>query len=270
MIPITSKDNQKIKFVRRIASGNDTGFVFAEGERLVREVLESDFEDIEMFISDSFAEKNPDFFRSEAVRVQSVYLLPDRIFGAIAQTKSSQGIAAICLRPRTGQDVVEDALRLTAKDHNTLILALHEINNPSNLGAILRSALASGVSAVITTEGSTNPFSPKALRGSMGASLKIPIWDGIKFAQLIEWARENGLFTTCADISGNRNYLDINWTKPRILIFGSEAHGLNDDQLATIDESVTIPLENSVESLNIGVSCGVILFEALRQRRLNE
>ena len=270
MIPITSKNNQRIKFARKIAGGNNSGFVFVEGERLVREVVELNFEDTEIFISESFADKKPDFLSECGVVSQKVYLLPEKIFRTLAQTKSSQGIASICPRPKTGQDIVEDALRRPAKEGNTLILALHEINNPSNLGAILRTALASDVIAILITENSTDPFSPKALRGAMGATLKIPIWDGITFTRLIEWAGENGLITTCADISGKRNYVETDWTKPRILIFGSEARGMDYERLAMIDETISIPLENSVESLNIGVSCGVILFEALRQRRLNQ
>jgi tRNA G18 (ribose-2'-O)-methylase SpoU len=86
------------------------------------------------------------------------------------------------------------------------------------------------------------------------------------FDEAIAEGRRRGLIVTAADISGDIPYTDIDWTIPRMLVLGSEAHGLNERELAVIDETIVIPMENEVESLNLAVSSGIILFEAKRQR----
>ncbi|MDQ3180740.1 MAG: RNA methyltransferase, partial [Acidobacteriota bacterium] len=143
-----------------------------------------------------------------------------------------------------------------------LLVLLHQINNPSNLGAILRTCEAAGVLGVILTNNSADAFSPKALRGAMGASFRLPIWDHADFFEAVDWAKEKNLISVCADINAEKSYLEIDWKKPRLLIFGSEAHGLSAEESAAVEESLVIPMENGVESLNLAVSCGVILFEA--------
>lgn len=99
----------------------------------------------------------------------------------------------------------------------------------------------------------------------MGASLRIPIYENAGFDEMLEWAAANDMVPTAADTSGQTTYTGTDWTRPRLLIFGSEAHGLSAEQREKIREMVSIPMENEVESLNLAVSCGIILFEAKRQ-----
>ncbi len=99
----------------------------------------------------------------------------------------------------------------------------------------------------------------------MGASLRLPIWEGADLFEILDWARGKNLTSVCADVNAKKSYLETDWTKPRLLIFGSEAHGLSAEEKEAIEESLLIPMENGVESLNLAVSCGVILFEAKRQ-----
>lgn len=100
----------------------------------------------------------------------------------------------------------------------------------------------------------------------MGSCFRLPIVQGVDFGQMVRWAGKHGLRTTAADLRSSSNYIDTDWTKKRILIFGSEAHGLHDRELEMVDERVRISMENGVESLNLAVSAGIILFEAKRQR----
>ena len=115
------------------------------------------------------------------------------------------------------------------------------------------------------TENSADVFSPKALRGAMGASLRLPIWTNAGFFEVLEWSKQKNLISICADINAEKSYTEIVWKQPRLLIFGSEAHGLSAQEREKVDESLIIPMENNVESLNLAVACGVILFEAKRQ-----
>jgi TrmH family RNA methyltransferase len=133
------------------------------------------------------------------------------------------------------------------------------------LGAILRTCEAVDVSGVILSKNSADAFSPKALRGAMGANLRLPLWTNADFFEVLDWAKTEGFGSICADVNAEKSYLEIDWKKPRLLIFGSEAHGLNADEREKTDESLLIPMANNVESLNLAVACGVILFEARKQ-----
>jgi TrmH family RNA methyltransferase len=134
------------------------------------------------------------------------------------------------------------------------------------LGAILRTVEAAGADGVVTTRDSTDIFSVKALRAGLGANLRLPVWSGASLAEVTGWALGNSLVVTAVDAEDGTNYTSLDWKKSRMLVFGSEAHGLSIEELASAEERVMIPMKNDVESLNLSVSCGVILFEALRQR----
>ena len=141
---------------------------------------------------------------------------------------------------------------------------LHRINNPNNLGAILRTAEAVDLNGVILTKNSADVFSPKSLRSAMGASLRLPIWTNADFFEVLSWARAKNLKSVCADISAGKSFREIDWNLPRLLVFGSEAHGLSEEERAEIEESLLIPMANSVESLNVAVASGIIFYEARR------
>ena len=142
---------------------------------------------------------------------------------------------------------------------------LHQINNPSNLGATLRTAEAVAAAGIVTTKYSTDVFSPKSLRGAMGAAFRLPLWTDADFFEVLNWSRQMNLISIAADVRAKKSYLEIDWSVPHLLIFGSEAHGLSESELTETEENLKIPMENRVESLNLAVSCGVILFEAKRQ-----
>lgn len=247
---ITSRDNAKLKLARAVRDGREAGLVFVEGVRLVNEAVRSDVEITQIFVS-----TDHDLQRRFSESVELHFVEP-KIFRSIADTENPQGLIALVRRPVHVLETIERGL----------VVMLHRINNPSNLGAVVRTAEAAGVTGLITTTGSADVFSPKALRASMGSAFRLPIVERIHFDDAMAWARERGLVSTAADISGQVRYSDLDWTVPRLIVFGSEAHGLDDGELSLINEKILIPMENEVESLNLAVSSGIILFEAKRQR----
>jgi TrmH family RNA methyltransferase len=255
---ITGRDNQKLKFARSVRDGREAGFIFLEGARLAGEVGRSGIEIAETLVSESFRAKN-----EGNILLEGAVPVADRIFDSITETKNPQGIVVIAKRPVTSIEVINRSVAQTSGI--PVVIFLNEVNNPSNLGAILRTAEASGVLGVVTSTGSADVFSPRALRAAMGASLRLPIYENAGFEEMLAWATERGFISTAADIAGKKSYVQTGWAKPRLLIFGSEAHGLSDAQKGKIEELITIPMENEVESLNLAVSCGIILFEAKRQ-----
>lgn len=263
---ITSRDNQRLKNARKIRDGKISGLIFVEGIRLVEEILRSNVQVKEIFYSENLIKNSRGIELLERFSVQNVEIfeVSELIFNSLSDTKNSQGIALIAEKPRTGKYLIESNLT----KQFPLILLLHEINNPNNLGAILRTAEAAGVSAIILTKNSTNAFSPKAIRASMGACFRAPIWENADFDEVLNWGKENNFSTVCADVNEQKNYLEIEWKKPRILVLGSEAHGLSLIERDKIGEGFIIPMANKVESLNLAVACGIVLFEAKRQKEM--
>lgn len=266
MLKITSRDNQKLKFARKVRDGFVKDAIFIEGLRLAEEVLRSNLQISDIFYTEDFAntERGQSFLQT--AKTSNLAEVPKNIFESLTDTKNSQGIILICEKPLTGRNIIETALEQN-RNFPQLVL-LHQINNPSNLGAILRTCEAVNITGVIQTRNSADVFSPKALRGAMGASLRLPLWTNADFFEVLDLAKEKNFVSICADVNAKKSYLEVDWKKPRLLIFGSEAHGLSAEEREKIDESLIVPMQNGVESLNLAVSCGVILFEARRQINL--
>lgn len=263
MFRISSRDNPKIKSAKRVRDGAADNLIFVEGLRLAEEVLRSRLNISEVFLTGEFAgtTRGEEFLQS--VETNKCFEVSGKIFDSLADTKNSQGIVLICEKPSTGQTIIEAALDKASE--NPLLVLLHQINNPSNLGAILRTCEAVDAAGIITTKNSADAFSAKSLRGAMGASMRLPLWTNADFSAVLDWAKEKNLISVCADVNALTSYLEIDWKTPRLLIFGSEAHGLSAEEFQKVEESLLIPMANDVESLNLAVSAGVILFEARRR-----
>ncbi len=260
---ITSRDNRRLVHVRKVRDGKANEQIFIEGKRLVTEALRSDVLINECFVVEGFRDR--DLLDSVAKRTSAVFEVSEKIFGTIADTDHPQGVILVAQRPETSVQVIEAGLDSVALP---IVLFLNEINNPSNLGAILRTAEAADAAGIIVSENSADVFSPKALRAAMGASLRTGIWENAGFLAVVGWARGMNLAITAADASAPVSYIVTDWKIPRLLVFGSEAHGLGERELSMVDHRIRIPLDNDVESLNLAVSTGIILFEARRQNFL--
>ena len=259
---ISSRDNQRLVAARKVRDGKENGQIFIEGKRLTAEALSSGIEIKECFFKSEFDDK--DLLYSAADLAKNTFELSAKLFDSIADTKNPQGIILIAKCPSNGREKIGE--RLDQQDTGLpLVLFLKEINNPANLGAIIRTAEAAGVAGVVVSTGSADVHSPKATRAAMGASFRVPVWDGVTFDEGVRWATGLGLTTIAADISGGTSYTDTDWSRPSLLIFGSEAHGLSVEELASVDNKILIPMANGVESLNLAVSAGIIMFEARRQ-----
>ena len=263
---ITSRDNQQLKFARRVRDANESGYIFIEGRRLCEEAVASKLEIQSAFCTD-------DFLSSDKSRVplsgnlDKIYLLTEPLLRSIADTTNPQGI--VMLAKRTKPPALDSILTVTSSDTSVPIWVFaQQINNPSNLGAIIRTAEAAGARGVIVSKDSADPFSAKSIRSSMGSVFRLSVVDDADISELVEVAIENGIRPSAIDPKGTVHYTEVNWSTPSLLVFGSEGHGLSDEMLRLIGNSVRIPIESAVESLNLAVACGIVLFEARRQNQL--
>ena len=263
---IESRDNPQLKLARKVRDGNEREFIFVEGRRLAEEAVRSDVFVQSCFIEEDYerGSRQAELLASVSKITNEIFEVNERLLKSISDTDSTQGIVLICRRPNTDRQKFEREV-LARNGALPLVVMLSEINNPSNLGAVIRTAEAAGVAGVIIGPNSADVHSAKALRGAMGSTFRMPIWSGASKDDVLAWASEQDFSTVGTSAEAKETYSDIDWTGQRLLIMGSEAHGLDPDFAGKLDQIVRIPMNGDVESLNLAVATGVILFEAKRQ-----
>lgn len=260
---ITSRDNSLLRQVRAVRDGKIEELIFIEGLRLCEEAYRSDLAIEAVLVSEELLRKErAAAVISELSRVSKrVATVSEKLLESVSFTKTPQGIIVLAQRPADSEERLAGSL-----NNSPLLVVLHQINNPVNVGAIVRTAEAAGATGVITTRNTSDPFSPKSLRGAMGSAFRIPIWSGVDYEEMIEWCRQRKIITVCADVEASTSYTELDWTGPGALILGPESTGFTDDELARADQRVSIPMKGIAESLNVSVAAGILLFEAARQR----
>ncbi|MBX3244248.1 MAG: RNA methyltransferase [Acidobacteria bacterium] len=267
MQKITSRSNEKVKLLRSVRDGREPGLVFIEGQRLVEEALKAGVRVRLAAISSDTVDREDERLLSVLTSgiADEIIEIPRSLFDQIGDTASPQGIILIGEKPPQGPSQILQALN-GGKFDIPVIVYLHRINNPANLGAVIRTAEAAGAVGVVTSSGSADAFSPKALRGSMGSAFRLPVWEKAEFADIERFCKDNALKIVATTPAGAKDHREIGWNGPILLAFGPEADGLPDEMLESADERVAIKMRPPVESLNLAISCGIILFEARRTR----
>jgi TrmH family RNA methyltransferase len=260
---ITSRDNSLLRQARAVRDGKVDELIFVEGLRLCVEALRSKLEIEAVIASEELIrkEKAADSFAEISRAAQRVGIVSEKLLESISYTKTPQGIVVLAQRPESSEQ------RLTANlTTSPLLVVLHQINNPVNVGAILRTAEAAGATGIITTRNTSDPFSPKSLRGAMGSAFRLPIWRNTDLADVVGWCRERNISLVGTGAAAKMIYTDWDWKRASALVLGPESTGLSDDELKATDQTVSIPMQGQVESLNVSVAAGILLYEAARQR----
>jgi TrmH family RNA methyltransferase len=260
---ITSRDNSLLRRARAVRDGKEDDAIFVEGLRLCEEALASNLKIEAVIYSEEIARKPRAAELIEKLGTVSDKLasVSEKLLESISFTKTPQGIVLLAARPAH-----DEAGFKSKQPAEPLLVILHRLNNPVNVGAILRTAEAAGVTGAIATADTSDPFSPKALRGAMGSAFRLPIWTDTTYPNVIAWCAAKAIRTICADAGAAKPFTEVDWRGPHALIVGSESAGLSAEEIATANEAVRIPMQGSVESLNVAAATGILLFEAARQR----
>ena len=243
--------------------GKEPASIFVEGLRLAEEALASGLKIEAVIYSEELARKErpAQLIRALENAGAKSASVTEKLLESISYTRTPQGIVVLASRP-SGDDAGFKAKQPAVP----LLVVMHSINNPVNVGAILRAAEAAGATGVIATRRTADPFSPKALRGAMGSAFRVPIWTEVSYVDVITWCRDCGVRTIGAAARAATTYTEVNWRDPCALIVGPESTGLSSDEIAIANEAVCIPMKGSAESLNVAVATGILLYEANRQR----
>jgi TrmH family RNA methyltransferase len=263
---VTSIHSRQHPFVRRcraLARGHDPeiGEILLDGVHLVQEALSAGLGGLTVAVR-SDAREQPDvmLLLGELTTAGAVILdVSAEVIAAASPVRTPSGIVAVAtftLKP------LGEVFRRTP----SLVVAAIDVQDPGNVGAIVRSAEAAGATGVVVAGQSADPLGWKAIRGSMGSVFRTPVASAATLEAMIDAARARGLVIVATTPSGGRDLFDMDLTRPTLVMVGGEGGGLAPTLMEAADARMRIPMEPPVESLNVAVATGVILFEARRQR----
>ena len=232
-----------------------------EGFHILEEAIRSGLKFRAIFFSSSAEPRSERLLQQMAAHVETV-VLPDRLFASVVPTDAPQGVAALV---RCKAFSVEDVL---AKSVAGPIVVVAGVQDPGNLGTILRSAEAFDAGGVLLGEGTVSPFNSKAVRASAGSVFRLPLAK-MAFSGALDQIRQRGLRLIATSSHKGTPLPDAKLAGPLALFVGNEGAGLSRDLVAKMDETVAIPHSSKVESLNAGVAASIVLYEIARQKLTN-
>lgn len=232
-----------------------------EGPKLVEEALASGISVVSLAMTPRFLEsaRGARLHQEASNSGLEVRLMHEDLLGQLSELEHGPGVLAVANRP-----TFDDAALLAQP---ALLLVCVAVQNPGNLGALLRTAEAAGATGALLTTGCADPFSWKALRGSMGSAFRLPHRGSLSLDEALGWLQQHGIRTVAATVDAPVPYDEADLRRPTALIVGNEGAGLDAAVIRRADAPVRVPIKPVVESLNVAVAAGVLLFEAARQRR---
>jgi TrmH family RNA methyltransferase len=262
--PLTNRRHPFVLHCRKLAAGRDPGdlHVLLDGRHLIEDALAAGVPILAIAVS-------PRRLDDPSVRAIlaaltgtscEIFTATEMVMEAASPVRSPSGIVAIGCFALAGPERVFAA-------GADLVIGGVGLQDPGNVGAIIRAADAAGASAMVVTQGSADPLGWKALRGSAGSAFRLPLASGIDAMTACQLARSSGLQVIATCPAGGQDLHAIDLTQPIFLLLGGEGPGLSDQLIAQADHRLCIPLRAPVESLNVAVAAGIILFEARRQRQ---
>ena len=276
---LSSRDNRWLKTFRMALRGGlptEAGCVGVEGVRLVEEALRSGCR-IEAVLFSETGERHHEHLAPLIDRPEIAFPLlrtTDRLFEGLADTEHPQGVAAL-VQPRTTS--FDNLLRTPPSACAPLLVVLAGVQDPGNVGTIIRTAAAFGATGAVTSasgqSGTASPFSPKALRASVGAALHLPILPGMSLPILLTQFKIAGVRTLASCVHDSQDSerpplapWEVDWCEPVALLVGNEGAGLPAEVEGSADARIRIPMASGIDSLNAAAAAAILFYEAARQR----
>ena len=213
-----------------------------------------------LFCSEIVSEEN---IENQFQDVSEVIEITHEVYKKIAYRNSTEGIIAIA----KSKDLQIKNLKapFDSKDSNLLILVAEALEKPGNIGALLRTADAANIDAVLIANPKTDMYNPNIIRSSVGCLFTNTIATGTS-EEIILFLKNNNVKIYCAELQASNSYLDCNFNKASAIILGAEANGLSNLWLENSTQNIIIPMQGEIDSMNVSVAAGIIIFEAKRQR----
>lgn len=258
---IASASNDRIKDVKKLIKSSsyrrEKGLYVVEGIRMFREIPKEDI--AKVYVSENAYSK----YKAEIISIvneEDITFVAEHVFSTMSDTNTPQGVMAVVKMREVTLEHVMDA-------HKKFLLIAERLQDPGNLGTIIRTAEGAGATGIILSRDCVDVYNPKVIRSTMGSIFRVPVYVSSDLVKDIDRLKDAGICIFGAHLNGKEFY-DEDFTKSCGFLIGNEGNGLSKDISNQADRLIKIPMCGKVESLNAATSVAVISYEVLRQRRL--
>lgn len=260
---ITSAQNPLIKETKKLQQKKyreEKCQYLIEGVRLVEEAYKTG-QIVAAFYDDTLLKTSRGMALLHTIESENITLteVSTQVLSTLAETETPQGIVAVLQKQSFG-------LAGFTPSQSGVILICDGVQDPGNLGTMLRTAWAAGVDALVCLPGTVDPYNGKTVRASMGGIFHVPVYLAPDWQELQQWLRSRNYQLVAGVPEESKNYARVKYDKKVALVIGNEAQGLINIKNEAVDIRVSIPLSKGAESLNAAVACGILLYEIARQR----
>ena len=255
---IQSKDNKTIKHIISLQQRKyrqKFGEYTVEGIRAVTDIGKKDFLRSILIRESKRSELEP--LVQKGFTVSSVYVVQDPIFDKIEHAVNGQGIIGIAKK------CVNDLHSLIVEDG--LYVALDGVQDPGNLGTIIRTAVAAGAKGIFLLKGTVDPYNEKCVRSTMSALCNIPIFEDVTVSEFYDFIKDNTIKTYVTSLENAKPYHTISYSKRTMIILGNEGNGVSREIIEMCDQAITIPMYGDIESLNVSIAAALCMYKVREQ-----
>ena len=234
--------------------------ILIEGTNLIEAACHADYKLEIIFSTESWRENHQPLCRTIAAKNFKTQAVSSEVLKAIATTVNPDGVVAIAPRPAVAQ---------SDKVINRIGIALSTLQDPGNLGTIIRTVAATEADGIWLSANSVDVYSPKVLRASAGQWFNVPLFANQNLVELVKYQQQQGVQIIATSSSATKTYWEIDFTVPSLILFGNEGAGLSSELMEIADIQTRIPIAKQVESLNVSIAAALMLYEAQRQLTVN-
>ena len=257
---ITSKDNELIKHIKKLKDKKERDLsneYIIEGIKLIQEAIQENAKIKQIIICDDCekTESIPKDLMYEIAKQECIYVT-NKVFDSITEVMNPQGILAI---------IEKQSKEIQIDDKQDIILALDDIQDPGNLGTILRTADSIGLTQILVSKGTADSYNPKVVRSTMGAIFRVKIIECEDLVKTLKEIKKHKFEIVVSSLQTDNSIYDINYHK-KVIVIGNEANGVKREIQDLADKKIKIPMLGKTESLNASVATGIILYEYVRQK----
>ncbi len=257
IVTLSSPSNPLLKRIRSLherQARHKAGLFLIESETVLMEAFARDFEIEAVVVDREYFEKGfPETFDDNLIELNVV---ETALFKTLPTTSTPSGVVAIA---KARDHSLDGLLQAIDHDHVTLVVC-ENVQDPGNLGTIIRTALAFGAGGLILTRGSVDIYNPKVVRSAMGALFQLPIATNVELGECHQQLKSRGIDIVALNPEAEQSFTDLKYGKKVALLLGNEANGLTLEAEAMVTRAVRIPMHGDVESLNVAIAAGVVLF----------
>jgi len=259
---ITSVANSRVKniisLIKKTRSRKEQGVFVVEGIRMVREAPKDRIR--ELYVSENFLMKEENRIFLEKEVGLPFEAVKDEVFAKMSDTVTPQGILCVL-------EKMDHNLEYMLQQKEGTFLVLEDIQDPGNLGTMLRTGEGAGIAGIIMSSGTVDIYNPKVIRSTMGSIYRVPFCYVDDLPAALRLLRKRGVHTYAAHLQGDRYYDECFFSGQTALLIGNEGNGLSDEVSALAEHRLKIPMEGQVESLNAAIAASILMYEAYRQKR---